>query len=112
MTDDALKPLGKHGGVRPGAGRPKKGESREPKNQSDSQSDHVTLNSRGNSADYIIARLRREGLDHWIEAIANRKISAFPCAVLLGWRQRPATVHGENHNKARKRAFDARALIG
>jgi hypothetical protein len=70
------------------------------------------LNSRGNSVDYVIRRLQREGHDDLIEAIANRKISAFACACLLGWRQRPATVHGENHNKARRRRFDARALIG
>jgi hypothetical protein len=33
MPDDDLKPLGKHGGAREGAGRPKKGESRERNNQ-------------------------------------------------------------------------------
>ena len=103
--------LGKHGGVRPGAGRPKKGEIRERKNQGDKKDNAVTLN-RGNSVDYIIARLEREGLVHWIEAIRMRRISAFAAAVELGWVKRPRTLSGENCNQARRRAFDIRALIG
>jgi hypothetical protein len=102
--------------VRPGASRPRKGEIRERKNQGDNVSGDVTLNSRGNprgnSVDYIVARLRREGHDDLVEAIANRKLSAFACACLLGWRQRPLTIHGENCNQARRRAFDVKSLIG
>ena len=112
MPDNLDQPLGKHGGAREGAGRPKKGESRERKNQGDNVGDNVTLNSRGNSVDYIVARLRREGLVHWIEAIQMRKISAFAVAVELGWAKRPQTLHGENCNQARRRRFDVRALIG
>jgi len=113
MPDDLDQPkLGKHGGPRAGAGRPKKGESRERKNQGDKKDDTVTLNSRGNSVDYILARLEREGLTDWIEAILLRKISAFAVAVELGWAKRPQTLHGENCNQARRRAFDIRALIG
>src|SRR5262249_62136746 len=60
MPDNFDQPkLGRHGGVRAGAGRTKKGEIRERKNQGDNVGDHVTLNSRGNSVDYIVARLRR-----------------------------------------------------
>jgi len=70
------------------------------------------LNSRGNSVDYIIARLRREGLVHLVEAVRMRRISAFAVAVELGWSKRPETLHGENCNQARRRRFDARALIG
>jgi|SRR5262249_1895572 hypothetical protein len=113
MPDNFDQPkLGRHGGVRAGAGRPKKGEIRERKNQGDNVGDHVTLNSRGNSVDYIVARLRREGLTDWIEAIRARRISAFAVAVELGWAKRPQTLHGENCNQARRRAFDIRALIG
>lgn len=111
MLDDDLKPLGKHGGVRPGAGRPKKGEIREPKYQGDKKDDAVTLN-RGNSVDYIIARLEREGRLDLVSAIRMRRISAFAVAVELGWSKRPETLHGENCNQARRRRFDARALIG
>ena len=109
MSDDLDRPLGKHGGLRPGAGRPKKGEIRERKIQSDNAGGRVT---RGNSVDYIIRRLRRDGYNDLVEAIATRKLSAFHCACLLGWRQRPPTLHGENHNKARRRAFAVRALVG
>src|SRR5262249_7322063 len=48
MPDNDLRPLGKHGGARAGAGRPKKGESRERNNQGDKKDNAVTLN-RGNS---------------------------------------------------------------
>jgi hypothetical protein len=113
MPDDLDQPkLGKHGGPRAGAGRPKRGESRERKNQGDNVGDNVTLNSRGNSVDYIVARLRREGLVHWIEAIRMRRISAFAVAVELGWAKRPQTLRGEDCNQARRRRFDVRALIG
>ena len=112
MPDDDLKPLGKHGGARAGAGRPKKGESRERKNQGNNDSDVVTLNPRGNRRAYILARLEREGLVHWVEAIRMRRISAFAAAVELGWVKRPRTLSGENCNQARRRAFDIRALIG
>src|SRR5262245_41534564 len=109
MPDDDLRPLGKHGGARKGAGRPKKGEQ---KNQSDKKDDAVNLNLRGNSVDYIIARLQREGLMHWVEAVRARRVSAFAAAVELGWAKRPQTLHGENCNQARRRRFDVRALIG
>src|SRR5262249_24441281 len=49
MPDDFDPPLGKHGGVRPGAGRPRKGEIRERKIQRDDVGDRVTSSSRGNS---------------------------------------------------------------
>jgi hypothetical protein len=97
MPDDLDQPkLGKHGGKRT------KGQ----------QGDNVTLRSRGNSREYILARLEREGLTDWIEAIRMRRISAFAVAVELGWCKRPQTLHGENCNQARRRAFDIRALIG
>jgi len=95
MPDDLGQPkLGKHGGKRI------KGQ----------QGNAVTLRSRGNSRDYILARLEREGLTDWIEAILLRKISAFAVAVELGWAKRPQTLSGENCNQARRRAFDIRAL--
>src|SRR5262249_18572070 len=97
MPDNLGQPkLGKHGGKRT------KGQ----------QGDNVTLRSRGNSREYILARLEREGLTDWIEAILLRKISAFAVAVELGWAKRPQTLSGENCNQARQRAFDIRALIG
>jgi hypothetical protein len=70
------------------------------------------LNLRGNSVDYIISRLRREGLTDWIEAIRARKVSAFAAAVELGWSRRPPTLSQGNCNQSRRRRFDVRALIG
>jgi hypothetical protein len=97
MPDDLGQPkLGKHGGKRI------KGQ----------QGGNVTLRSRENSRDYILARLEREGLTEWVEAILTRKISAFAVAVELGWAKRPQTLSGEDCNQARRRAFDIRALIG
>jgi hypothetical protein len=39
-----------------------------------------------------LARLEREGLTDWIEAILLRKISAFAVVVELGWAKRPQTL--------------------
>jgi hypothetical protein len=114
MPDDLDQPLGKHGGVRPGAGRPKKGETRERKIQGDATGDHVTLNLRGNRRDYILRRLEREGLTQWIGAIHARRISAFAVACELGWARRPQTLHGEDCNQAKRRRYavvDFKSLI-
>ena len=60
MPDDLGQPkLGKHGGKRI------KGQ----------QGGNVTLRSRENSRDYILARLEREGLTEWVEAILTRKLT-------------------------------------
>ena|SRR5215472_10837460 len=107
MPNDFDPPLGKYGGARAGAGRPKRGERREQKIQSDNTGDRVTLNSRGNSVAYTIARLRRDNRHDLVEAIHNRETSAFAVGVLMGWKRRPATVHG-----ARRQRFDVRTLIG
>ena len=89
--------------------------SRERKNQGDKEDDTVTLNSRGNSVDYILARLEREGLTHWVEAVRARRVSAFAAAVELGWAKRSQTLHGEDCNQARLRrraVVDIKSLIG
>jgi|SRR6516165_1507148 hypothetical protein len=61
MSDDFdafdVVPLGQHGGRRPGAGRPRKGEAREKRQRTNSN----TLNSRGSR--YVIARLMRDAND-------------------------------------------------
>jgi hypothetical protein len=57
----------------------------------------------GTSREYIIERLRREGHDHWLEAIESGRLSAFSVAVELGWAQRPKTVSGEQAHQAKRR---------
>ena len=97
MPDELGQPkLGKHGGPRI------KGQ----------QSAGSTLKRGSTSVDYILARLEREGLTDWIDAIRARRVSAFAAACELGWAKRPQTLSGENCNQARRRAFDIRALIG
>jgi len=109
MPDDlAQPPLGKHGGKRPGAGRPRKGETRE-KNQPH----RVSLKSQyGNSADYICARLERDGHLRLLEGVRNLKISAYEAGVQAGYCRRPVNRGGGSDNQAKRRAWDVRALIG
>jgi hypothetical protein len=107
MPDDPGQPptLGKHGGKRI------KGQ------QGASGS---TLKRGSTSVDYILARLEREGLTHWIEAIHARQVSAFAVACELGWARRPQTLHEDNqasgyNNQARLRRHaivDVKSLIG
>lgn len=95
MPDDPVQPkLGKWGGPRI-------------KGQHGANSN---LKRGSTSVDYILARLEREGLDDWAQAIRVRRISAFAVACELGWARRPQTIHGENCNQAKRRAFDISRL--
>lgn len=60
---------------------------------------------RGNSREYIIDRLRREGLDDWAAAVETGEISAFALACELGWTRRPPTLLGEDTNQAKRRRY-------
>jgi hypothetical protein len=62
------------------------------------------------SYDYILARLEREGLTEWIEAIRMRRISAFAAACELGWARRRILGTG-SENQAKRRAFEIRRLL-
>jgi hypothetical protein len=113
MPDDlAQPPLGKHGGKRPGAGRPKRGERREKKqHHRDKLKSHY-----GNSADYICARLERDGHLRLLEGVRNLKISAYEAGVQAGYRLRPPNRGTGSDNAAKRRAWalhklDVRALI-
>jgi len=96
--DDNLSPpkLGKHGGPR------RKGQ----------QGDNITLKRGSTSREYILARLERDGLTKWIEAIQQGKLTPFAVACELGWAKRPPPLGTGSENQARKRAWDVRALIG
>ena len=108
MPDDlAQPPLGKHGGKRPGAGRPRKGEKREKK-----QGDGVTSKpQRGHSVAYICARLERDGFDRLLEGVRTFKISAYAAGEAAGYFERPPPRGTGSQNQARKRAWDIRAMI-
>lgn len=114
MPDDFdLTPLGKHGGPRPGAGRPRKGEVRVKK-----QNHRV-----GSSYGYILARLARDGRRDLLEGIRSRKISAYAAGVEAGYCKRPEPRGTGSENQARARdlalhkllsspRLDPKALIG
>jgi hypothetical protein len=87
--------LGRHGGPRT------KGQ----------RGDKSPWQSRGNSRDYLVARLRRDGREDLIRAIETLKISAFAAAVVAGYRRRAPTLSAGDHNKSRRLAIDVRALI-
>jgi hypothetical protein len=59
----------------------------------------------GTSRDYLIERLKQEGLDDLARAVTDGEISAFSVAVALGWRKRPPILGVGSSNEARRRAF-------
>jgi hypothetical protein len=79
--------LGKQGGARPGAGRPKKGGRLEPKEEN--QGDNITLNSkRGTSRAYILARLDRDGHAGLAAKVRAKELSANAAAEEAGYRKK------------------------
>jgi hypothetical protein len=66
----------------------------------------------GNSRAYVLARLQREGLTDWIDAIVDGRVSAFAVATHLGWVKRPATLSGENSNQAKRRRWNLARIGG
>jgi hypothetical protein len=126
MSDDfGVVPLGQHGGRRPGAGRPRKGETREKP-----QRIRGTLNSRGsNNSDYIVARLARDANDGvktaaaLLEGVRSGVITPFAAGVEMNYTKRPEPNGRGSENAARRRDWalhkllrspcpDVKALIG
>jgi hypothetical protein len=118
-----VTPLQQHGGKRPGAGRPRKGEVRPPKQNTPS-----TLNSRSSSRfDYIVRRLARDALLGCREAaillagVRDHRISAYAAGCEMNYcRRREPTGRGSpNASKRIDWAMhklltrpDPKALIG
>jgi hypothetical protein len=76
-----------YGGKREGAGRPKKGESRE------NQGDNITLKSeRGTSRAYILARLDRDGFRELAIKVRAGEMSASKAAVQAGFSKKLTRV--------------------
>jgi hypothetical protein len=98
MADERSQPrLGRHGGARRRKGQ---------------QGNDVPIAMRGNSREYVEARLRRDGLDHLLRAIEDRKISHFAAAVLAGYakRRRTVSVPGDDR-RSRPPKIDVRCLV-
>lgn len=105
MADNPHHSISKHGGLRPGAGRPKKGETREPKNRVR----NTNLKPRGTCHSYVIARLVRDGFAELAAQVRAGKLSAYAAASLaFGWARHPENLPSE----PRRRPFDPCALIG
>jgi len=97
-----ITPLGQHGGKRPGAGRPRKGEVRSPK----PPKRPVLI---AGTSDYIIARLKRDAADGCrdagilLDGICRNLISPHTAAIEMNYvrRREPNGRGSENVAKAR-----------
>ena len=65
---------------------------------------NISTMSGGTSREYIIGRLRREKLDHLVEAIERGQVSAYAIACELGWQKRKILGTG-SENEAKRRAW-------
>jgi hypothetical protein len=61
-----------------------------------------TVRQYGTSKSYIVARLQREGLTHFVAAIQSGRVTAFAVATSLGWAKRRRTL-GSSPNQAKLR---------
>jgi hypothetical protein len=66
----------------------------------------------GTSRAYILDRLKRENLLHYVDAIERGEISAHAVAVQCGWIQRPPTLGGDTTYQARRRRLRLQAITG
>jgi hypothetical protein len=108
-----ITPLGQHGGKRPGAGRPRKGEVREKK-----QPTRRNLNYGGSSSPaYIIARLARDAQDgckdaaRLLEGIRSGLISAHTAGVEMSYLKRREVNGRGSENAARARDWALHKLL-
>jgi hypothetical protein len=106
-------PLGQHGGKRPGAGRPRKGEVRPPK-----QKDRSVLNSAGSSSyAYIVARLARDAqlgckeAAILLEGIHRGLISAHTAGVEMNYCQRRGVTGRGSENVSKVRDWALHRLF-
>jgi hypothetical protein len=100
-------PLGQHGGKRPGAGRPRKGEVRPPKRPSPPRT----------GSDYILGRLLRDANDGCREAavllqgISDNLISPYAAGEEMSYVRRPEPNGRGSENMARARAWRLHRLF-
>jgi hypothetical protein len=111
MVDDFGVPvLGQHGGRRPGAGRPRKGEVRPPKQR-------IRGNLKNTGSDYVIARLTRDAKDGvrtaaaLLQGIRDGLISPHAAACEMFYRQRPLVNGRGSENAAKRRDWALHRLL-
>src|SRR5262245_46352644 len=121
MVDDlGPPPLGQHGGRRPGAGRPRRGEVRPPKQR-------IRDNLKFTGSDYYRARLERDAKDGvrtaavLLQGIRDGLISTHAASCEMRYRKRPEPNGRGSENMAKRRDWalhkllrrpDPKALIG
>jgi len=104
-------PIGQHGGRRPGAGRPRKGEVRPPK----PQRPRNVLNSGEHG--YLIRRLARDAQDGCKDAATllqgwhDGLITAHTAGIEMNYRQRPEPTGRGSENVAKVRAWALHRLF-
>src|SRR5215472_9836223 len=105
MSDDfGVTPLGQHGGKRPGAGRPRKGEPRPIKQDAVG---NLKPKYGSNSSDYITARLMRDANDGvrtaavLLAGIREGRISTFAAGVEMNYTKRPEPNGRGSQNRTR-----------
>jgi len=112
MPDEfGITPLGQHGGRRRGAGRPRKGEVREKRQGTNSN----TLNSRGSR--YVIARLMRDANDGFMDAanllrgFYDGLISPFAAGCEMSYLRRREPNGRGSENAAKRRDWALHRLF-
>src|SRR5262245_49405377 len=107
-----IVPLGQHGGKRPGAGRPRKGEVRPPK-----QKPRNLIYGGSTSPSYITARLARDAqlgcreAAILLEAIFRNLISPHTAGCEMSYTKRAPTNGRGSENMARKRDWTLHKLL-
>jgi hypothetical protein len=102
-----VTPLQQHGGKRPGAGRPRRGEVRPPKRPSPPRT----------GSDYILGRLTRDAADGvrtaaiLLEGISKKLISPWAAAVEMNYVQRREPNGRGSENMARARDWALHKLF-
>jgi hypothetical protein len=112
MSDTlSVTPIFQHGGRRPGAGRPRKGEVRLPKK-------HGSLKSTGShSRAYILGRLARDAAAGCRDAgillagVLEHKISAHTAGAEMSYFRRPEPTGRGSENMARARDWALHRLL-
>jgi hypothetical protein len=106
-----VTPIGPHGGKRPGAGRPRKGEVRPPK----PERPRNVLNS--GEPGYLIRRLARDAQGGCkdaatlLQGVRDGLISAHTAGIEMNYRQRPEPNGRGSENAARTRDWALHRLF-
>jgi hypothetical protein len=106
-----VTPLGQHGGKRPGAGRPRRGEVRPPK----AQRPRNVLNSGDHG--YLIRRLARDAQDGCrdaallLQGVRDGLISGYTAAIEMNYTRRREPTGRGSQNMARARDWRLHRLL-